>query len=562
MRTDPRLLAVPVVLVVVGVTWIAATVAPSPAGSIAAKSSVIALQQASLACPQAGGVPDGGAARIAYADAATTATSPAASPIASPAAASSPVLSGGGLAGGALSAGGGSSVASLAATPSPAVSAVASGVASSVASSPAASSPASSARGGGSVTTTALGVGTPIPAAPQSIPLRPGHGWVVDGPATQAPVAITATGPVTDSLSAVQFTRAPVSGEAQISTAQCGSPTTNAWFAGFSSNVGAHASLLLTNIDAVPATVDVSIWGAQGGEPDTRRGIAVAAMSQVAVPLDQIEPGLPVGVAQVVATSGRIVPAVRDDAENGSIPLGVDWLPPTAAPATTQTVPGILGDAGPRHLIVGNPGAVDANFSLTVVTADGAFMPTQFTSLTVDAGEVSDVSLDPVLQGEAAAILITSSQPVVAGGISMLPSDAVGGSDFAFTAAVPPLSGPTVVAGGEVGAGRVTQLVLSAPSDDAPVEVVLLPSLTDAPPIVNDTTVPGGTTKVLDLATLTTDPAPAVVVIPQGGGPLYAAWSLQEIGASSSGLTELVLQTPVRSLPRAPARFDPAAGLP
>jgi hypothetical protein len=384
----------------------------------------------------------------------------------------------------------------------------------------------------------------------------------VDGPSTQGPVAITATGPVTDSLSAVQFTRAPVSGEAQISTAQCGSPTTDAWFAGFSSNVGAHASLLLTNIDAVPATVNVSIWGAQGGEPDTRRGIAVDAMSQVAVPLDQIEPGLPVGVAQVVATSGRIVPAVRDDAENGSIPLGVDWLPPTAAPATTQTVPGFLGDAGSRQLIVGDPGTVDANFSVTVVTADGAFMPTQFTSLTVDAGEVSAVSLDPVLQGDAAAIVVTSSQPVVAGGISSLPSDAVGGSDFAFTAAVSPLSGPTVVAGGEVGPGRVTQLVLSAPGDDAPVEVVILPSLKDSPPVVNDTTVLGGTTKVLDLAALTTDPAPAVVVIPQGGGPLYAAWSLEEVGANSSGLTELVLQTPVRSLPRAPARFDPAAGLP
>ena len=409
---------------------------------------------------------------------------------------------------------------------------------------------------------TELGVGNSTSTTTQSIPLQPGHGWVVDGPSTQGPVAITATGPVTDSLSAVQFTRAPVSGEAQISTAQCGSPTTDAWFAGFSSNVGAHASLLLTNIDAVPATVNVSIWGAQGGEPDTRRGIAVDAMSQVAVPLDQIEPGLPVGVAQVVATSGRIVPAVRDDAENGSIPLGVDWLPPTAAPATTQTVPGILGDAGSRQLIVGDPGTVDANFSVTVVTADGAFMPTQFTSLTVDAGEVSAVSLDPVLQGDAAAIVVTSSQPVVAGGISSLPSDATGGSDFAFTAAVSPLSGPTVVAGGEVGPGRVTQLVLSAPGDDAPVEVVILPSLKDSPPVVNDTTVLGGTTKVLDLAALTTDPAPAVVVMPQGGGPLYAAWSLEEVGANSSGLTELVLQTPVRSLPRAPARFDPAAGLP
>jgi len=486
VRADPRLIAVPVAVLVVGITWIAATISPSPAGSVAAKSSVIAVRQADLVCPQAGGAADGGAARIAYADASTSGP-------------------------------------------------------------------------GGSVLTAAA-LDPDSSAAP--IPLQPGHGWVVDGPPVTGPVAISATGPVTDSLSAVQFNRALVNGENQVSTAECDSPTTEAWFAGFSSNVGAHATLLLSNVDPVPATVDVSIWGAQGGEPNVRRGISVGALTQIEVPLDQIEPGLPVAVAHVVATAGRIVPALRDDASNGSIPLGVDWLPPTAAPATTQTVPGILGDLGPRRLIVGNPGTVDATFALTVVTADGAFMPTEFTSLTVDAGEVSDVSLDPVLQGDAAAIVVTSSQPVVAGGISALPLDGAGGSDFAFTGATAPLSGPTVVAGGEVGVGRQTQLVMSAPGDDAPVRVVLLPSLPDSPPVVNDMTVPGGTTTVLDLAVLTTDPAPAVLLMPEGGGPLYAAWSLQENGADSSDLTELVLRTPVRSLPRPPARFDPAAGLP
>ncbi len=272
-------------------------------------------------------------------------------------------------------------------------------------------------------------------SAASAIPLLPGHGWVVDGPPALGPVALTATGSVTDSLSAVQFTRAATNGEQQVSTAQCESPTTDAWFAGFSSNVGAHATLLLSNVDTVPATVDVSIWGAQGGEPNVRRGIAVGALTQIEVPLDQIEPGLPVGIAHVVATAGRVVPALRGDSANGSIPLGVDWLPPTAAPATTLTVPGILGDIGSRRLIVGNPGTVDATFALTVVTADGAFMPTEFTSLTVDAGEVSDVSLDPVLQGDAAAIVVTSSQPVVAGGISSLPLDGAGGSDIAFTGA-------------------------------------------------------------------------------------------------------------------------------
>jgi hypothetical protein len=53
-----------------------------------------------------------------------------------------------------------------------------------------------------------------------------------------------------------------------------------------------------------------------------------------------------------------------------------------------------------------------------------------------------------------------------------------------------------------------------------------------------------------------------VVVIPEGGGPLYAAWSLTEVMHDSTDLTELALQTPTRTLLRPPVRFDPAAGLP
>jgi hypothetical protein len=105
--------------------------------------------------------------------------------------------------------------------------------------------------------------------------------------------------------------------------------------------------------------------------------------------------------------------------------------------------------------------------------------------------------------------------------------------------------------------------VMSAPgAQDAAVRVVVLPTQPDSAPVVNDMTVAGGTTTVLDLASLTTDPAPGVVVIPDGGGPLFAAWSLNEVMQDSSDLTELVLQTPIRTLLRPPVRLDPAAGLP
>ncbi len=500
MRLDPRLAAVPVVALVVAVTWVAAVVAPTPHGSAASLSSVIAVRDANLVCPQAGGAGTGpaaggalgsgaaspGAARIAYADAGTTGSD-------------------------------------------------------------------------SQLTTQALGAGAS--AAPVAI--QPGHGWVVDGPVALTPTQISVSGPLTDTLSAVQFARTMVGTVPQAAAVQCDGPTTDAWFAGFSSNVGAHATLLLSNVDSVQASVNVSIWGGDGGEPTVRQGIVVAAQTQVVVALDQIDPGLPVAVVHVAATAGRVVPALRADTENGSIPLGVDWLPRTTAPATTQTVPGILGDAGSRQLVVGNPGTLDATYSLTAVTSDGAYVPTEFTSLSVAAGAVSQISLDPVLQGSAAAIVVTSTQPVVVGGISTSPADGTGASDYAFTGAALPLSGPTVVAGGEIAAGRDTTLLLSAPgADDATVRVVVLPTQPDSAPVVNDMTVAGGTTTVLDLASLTTDPAPGVVVIPEGGGALYAAWSLTEVVQDSTDLTELVLQTPTRTLLRPPVQFDPAAGLP
>ncbi len=154
-----------------------------------------------------------------------------------------------------------------------------------------------------------LGAGTS--AAP--VAALPDHAWVVDGPAAATPMQISVGGPLTDTLSAVQFTRAMVGTVPQASAVQCDGPTTDAWFAGFSSSVGAHATLLLSNVDTAQASVDVSIWGGQGGEPTVRQGIVVAAQTQVVVALDQIDPGLPAAVVHVSATAGRVVPALRAD---------------------------------------------------------------------------------------------------------------------------------------------------------------------------------------------------------------------------------------------------------
>ena len=281
MRRDPRLIAVPVVAAIVATTWIAAATLPSPKGAIASRSSVVAVRQATLVCPQAGGP----AGRVGWPSSRT--------PIrVSPKARSGRVLLGarGEQCTGQPSAGEYSSPASVApvtkaavsaappksapASKAPASSAPASNAAGSNAASsaPASSAPVSSAPVSSAPTTsaaptfanpdvsvlTAGALGSQLP--PEAIALQPGRAWAVNGPDEQTPVELGVGGPVTESLGAVQVNRTVAGSVPQLAAAPCEGPTTDAWFAGFSSQAGTHATLYLSNVDLVPATIDVSIW--------------------------------------------------------------------------------------------------------------------------------------------------------------------------------------------------------------------------------------------------------------------------------------------------------------
>jgi Family of unknown function (DUF5719) len=487
MRRDPRLLGVIVVVVIAAaISWAQAS-EPGAVKRVVASARSAPITSQTLVCPQAGGTPSGGAARIAYADADPDPTAASASSL----------------------------------------------------------------------------IVAPLDpdAVPSSIDLRGGHGWVVDGPKTVGPMRVTMSGPAAATSGAVQFTRQAVGGALQVSATPCEAPTTDAWFAGFASGVGAHATLLLSNIDTVPATVDVGIYADSAPpDPEADHGLVVAPQTQMAVRLDTLAPGFANAVAHVSVTSGRIVPAVRYDAENGSLPLGVEWIPRTDAPATDQILPGFVDGSGKRRLVIADTADVDATVSVQIVTADGSFTPTGFDAIDVPAGQVTNVDLDPALQGEAGAVEVTSTEPVVAGGVSALPLDKSGASDVGFTAAVPALSGPTVVAGGETGSDRHTKLLLSAPDDDAHLTVTVLPSAASSSPLVSPLTVPGGTTLTLDLAALSSDPAPAVEITPDAGGSLYAAWTLRET-PSSTDLTSFPLRSPVTTLTRPPVATNPLAGL-
>jgi hypothetical protein len=401
---------------------------------------------------------------------------------------------------------------------------------------------------------------------PLHLGILPGHAWVVDGAPTASPLRLDLTGPAATYVGATEFDRTVVGDESEAAATECGAPTTEAWFAGFSSQVGASAELFLTNVDTVPAVVNVAMWG-DTAAPDTTStaGIKIDPGAQVMLHLDQRDPGLTNLVAHVVASQGRVVPALLSSTLEGSVPTGTDWVPVTAGPALTQTVPGVAGGPGTRSLIVANPGDLDATIAVQLVTPDSSYTPTSMSAVTVPAGNVVAVPLDGELQGDPAAAVVTSTVPVVVGGISTRAPDTTGATDFALTPATGPVIGPTLVSGTETTVDKHTVLLLSAPGSDARLTLTELPYAPATPPVSELVTVPGGTTVQVSLATLgADDPGPGILVTPNSGGPVYGSWLITEAGATDSAgdITELPLQTPLRSRQQPPVQQRLTAGLP
>jgi hypothetical protein len=404
-----------------------------------------------------------------------------------------------------------------------------------------------------------------------SVAIQPGHAWVVDGGAAAIPLRQDITGPAATDVGVTEFDRTVVGEEPQLAATSCDGPTTDAWFAGFSSQAGDTAELLLTDVDTVPAVVDVEMWN-DSSDPDTTStdGITVQPGTQVAVHLDERNPGLSNLVAHVVATQGRVVPALLATTMNGSIGTGADWVPITDGPAMTQTVPGIAGGPGDRDLIVADVGDLDATVSVQLVTPDSSYTPTSMANINVSAGRTTVIALDGELQGDPAAAVITSTAPVVVGGSSTREPDVNGATDFALTPATPALSGPTLVSGTELSVTRHTVLLLSAPGDDAHLTLTQLPYTASTPTSTQQLTVPGGTTEQVDLATLgADDPGPGILVTPTSGGPLYGSWLITEAGLTPAGgteaagdIAEVPMRTPLRSRVQPPVQQRLTAGLP
>lgn len=327
--------------------------------------------------------------------------------------------------------------------------------------------------------------------------------------------------------------------ERGLSGTRCTRPATNFWFVGDGVELGRTTKLYLVNVDNVPVTLTVDVYGPKGPvatlagssitvEPDSRRAIKLGALA----------PKAPIVALHIETNTGRIAAALHTSVNQGER-SGIDWVPATSAPRKKLVVPGLPGGEGPRRLLLAVPGDRPARVQMQVVTTEGTYAVQKKKAVRVPPGSVKSIGLAQALSERAGAVRITSNVPVTAAaGVSA-------GEDVTYVSAVSSIGeGGAVVSANGPGSDVTSTLLLTAPTKPAAVRVRTFGH--EGPVGQTDVVkIPTGRTVSVEV------PAPsavegnfALVVTPvPGSGPIYGARLLRGSGADMSSMTLLPLET-------------------
>ena len=323
--------------------------------------------------------------------------------------------------------------------------------------------------------------------------------------------SVTASGAMARAMEAEEAT------SAGLASVRCGEPGSDIWFVGPGRQGGAaQIQLDLMNIDALPASVDVSVLTDAGlvqAGGDT--GITVPPDQTATESLSSTAGGASVVAIEVRTSIGRVAADVSESSSHGGT---ASWLPSTATPSTQLVIPGVPPSGRTAGLYIVVPGSANARISVLALSAQGRYRPFGTQTVDLPGDSASYVPLTPL--GGMAALELTANVPVTAA--VLVPGSGLG----AFTAATAPISEQAVVAGTSTGSGLSAAIVLSAPAGPARVRLTEL-AATSGATSSQVVTVPAGHTLTVPAALprgARHGSAFAVVITPlAGSGPLYAA---------------------------------------
>lgn len=374
---------------------------------------------------------------------------------------------------------------------------------------------------------------------------QPGSTPQVSTQAGRGGVEVVASGAMAQGLQVEQ------TGPGGLSTAQCGTPGTDFWFAGPGQAIAGTVEVYLMNSGSQPADARITVLtDVTKGPPllaNADSGITVPPHGMVVQSLSRLLQSSKVVALNVTTSVGQVTAAVRESrsaAHDGS------WLPATGSPARHLVIPGLPGTAGSRELYIAVPGGSSAEVKVAAVTEKGSYQPTGGGGIALLGGSAVTIAL-PSLGGIAGAVSVTSTVPVVA---AMLIPGGPAGASGTVLAAAGAIEQQGVLAVNPARTAGTTQLVLSAPAKAARVRIGTATASAPATGSGTIVTIKAGTSLVVSPRPQNDSKASAfsLVLTPlSGSGPVYAArvisvhGTLQSILAVPSSLTWIAFP-PVR----------------
>ena len=232
----------------------------------------------------------------------------------------------------------------------------------------------------------------------------------------------------------------------------CSGPSAAAWFVGGTANVTTRGRLMLINSGLSDAIVDIQSYSENAKQPI--KSVNLKSKSYMQLSIDSLAPGDKALAVQVIPRSGRVNAFMIDEQGAGLKALGGDFVnsyPMASKEVVIPAIPNQLPKKGQKAsashtLRILTPGEVNTTFTLEVLSADGSFVPVGMSSRSIDAGVVSEFSLEPKISASAFAVRITSAEPVVA---SVSSSVTISGhKDFVWSTATPPLTSMSIAVTG------------------------------------------------------------------------------------------------------------------
>lgn len=232
----------------------------------------------------------------------------------------------------------------------------------------------------------------------------------------------------------------------------CRPPLLESWLVGGSAETGAADLVLLSNPGVVPATVQLTVFGAQGPQdPPGGANLVVAPGTQRIVPLAGLVIGEASPVVRVSAAGAPVHASLQASITRTLTPGGVDQVGAVAQPETEQTItgiavtqtPGAEGASDAATLLRLLAPSADATATITVTPVGRADPAIEPETVPLVAGTPVEVDLGGLAVG-AYTVDVTADSPVVAAVWQATGFEE--GDDFAWYTPSPPVSVPSLFA--------------------------------------------------------------------------------------------------------------------